>query len=61
VNAIPYHAVRAEMGLSHEGGYVTPLDLKKVMELRPPPPPKPKPSASAVEAAASTPDVAEAI
>jgi hypothetical protein len=41
VDAIPYHAVRAEMGLAHEGGYVTPLDLAKVLELRPPKPPKP--------------------
>ena len=48
VNAIPYHAVRAEMGLSHEGAYITPLDLAKVMELRPPPPPKPKPSSPAM-------------
>lgn len=38
--SIPYHAVRAELGLAHEGAYVTPLDLAKVMELRPPPPPK---------------------
>ena len=45
VNAIPYHAVRAEMGLSHEGGYVTPLDLARVMELRPAPPPKAKTAA----------------
>ncbi len=37
---IPYHAVRAELGLSHDGGYVTPLDLAKVFELRPPPPPE---------------------
>ncbi len=36
--AIPYHAIRAELGLTHDGGYVTPLDLAKVMELRPPPP-----------------------
>jgi radical SAM-linked protein len=41
-DASPYHAVRAEMGLSHEDGYVTPLDLAKVFELRPPPPKKPK-------------------
>ena len=40
--ALPYHAVRAELGLSHEGGYVTPLDLAKVFELRPPKPPTPK-------------------
>jgi hypothetical protein len=33
VDAIPYHAVRAAMGLAHEGGYVTPLDLAKVLEL----------------------------
>lgn len=38
--AVPYHAVRAELGLAHDGGYVTPLDLAKVMELRPPPPPR---------------------
>jgi radical SAM family uncharacterized protein/radical SAM-linked protein len=50
--AVPYHAVRAELGLAHDGGYVTPLDLAKVMELRPPPPPKPKgePAASDVVA-----------
>jgi hypothetical protein len=35
------------MGLAHEGGYVTPLDLAKVLELRPPKPPKlPTPKAS---------------
>jgi len=35
---MPYHAVRAELGLVHEGGHVTPLDLEKLRELRPPPP-----------------------
>ncbi|MDB4943068.1 MAG: Fe-S oxidoreductase [Labilithrix sp.] len=39
---VPYHAVRAELGLAHDGGYVTPLDLAKVFELRPPPAPKPR-------------------
>jgi radical SAM-linked protein len=48
--AVPYHAVRAELGLAHEGGYVTPLDLAKVRELRPPPPPREK---AAVDAAAA--------
>ena len=40
LDAIPYHAVRAELGLAHEGGFITPLDVAKVLELRPPPPPK---------------------
>ena len=39
---IPYHAIRAELGLAHGGAFVTPLDLAKVAELRPPPPPKPR-------------------
>ena len=48
--AIPYHAVRAELGLSHEGAYITPLDLAKVFELRPPKPPTPKSSSPAITA-----------
>ena len=48
--SLPYHAVRAELGLAHDGGYVTPLDLAKVFELRPAPPPKAK---------ASTPSIAD--
>ena len=47
---IPYHAVRAELGLAHEGEYVTPLDLAKVFELRPPKAPSPKTSEPALEA-----------
>jgi hypothetical protein len=40
---IPYYAVRAELGLAHESGYVTPLDLAKVFELSPPPAPRAAP------------------
>jgi radical SAM-linked protein len=47
-DALPYHAVRAELGLAHEGSYVTPLDLAKLLELRPPKPKAPKGDASAV-------------
>jgi radical SAM-linked protein len=38
--AIPYHAVRAELGLWHEGRIVSPDDLELLRELAPPPPPK---------------------
>ncbi|HVJ90620.1 MAG TPA: TIGR03960 family B12-binding radical SAM protein [Labilithrix sp.] len=38
--AIPYHAVRAELGLWHEGRIVSPVDLATLRELAPPPPPK---------------------
>jgi hypothetical protein len=61
VDAIPYHAVRAEMGLAHEGGYVTPLDLAKVLELRPPKPPKlPTPKASSPVIVGEAPSILDA-
>ncbi|MBX3209953.1 MAG: TIGR03960 family B12-binding radical SAM protein [Labilithrix sp.] len=45
--AVPYHAVRAELGLWHDGALVSPLDLATLRELAPPPAPKPAPSATA--------------
>jgi len=42
VEVLPYHAVRAELGIVDGETYVTPLDLPRVRELRPPPPPKVK-------------------
>ncbi len=47
---VPYYAVRAELGLSHEGGHVTPLDLARIAELRPPKPPSPKTREAVAEA-----------
>jgi len=46
--AIPYHAVRAELGLWHEGRIVSPGDLAMLRELAPPPAPKPVAASSAV-------------
>ncbi|MBX3190693.1 MAG: TIGR03960 family B12-binding radical SAM protein [Labilithrix sp.] len=40
IDALPYHAVRAELGLSRGDGFVSPLDLATILELRPPKPPK---------------------
>ncbi|MBX3213852.1 MAG: TIGR03960 family B12-binding radical SAM protein [Labilithrix sp.] len=50
--AVPYHPVRAELGLWHDGALVSPLDLTKLRELAPPPPPK----SAAVTTVAATAD-----
>ncbi|HVH43342.1 MAG TPA: TIGR03936 family radical SAM-associated protein, partial [Labilithrix sp.] len=47
--AIPYHAVRAELGLWHEGKIISPSDLAMLRELAPPaPPPKRAEEAAAI-------------
>lgn len=46
--AIPYHAIRAELGLWHEGKIVSPGDLVMLRELAPPPAPKPVAASSTV-------------
>jgi radical SAM family uncharacterized protein/radical SAM-linked protein len=44
--AVPYHAVRAELGLWHEGRLVSPIELEMLRALTPPPAPKPDPAAT---------------
>ncbi len=34
-DALPFHAVRAELGLWHEGALVSPTDLETMRRLRP--------------------------
>ncbi len=47
-DALPFHAVRAELGLWHEGALVSPLELDTMRVLRAPPPKLPKPELVAV-------------
>lgn len=52
--AVPYHPVRAELGLWHEGALVSPLDLAKLRELMPPPAPKPVATATTAATVSAT-------
>ena len=48
--AVPYHAVRAELGLWHEGRLVSPVELETLRTLAEPAPPKQAAAVSAAEA-----------
>jgi len=61
VDPLPYHAVRAELGIVDGETYASPLDLERVRALRPPPPPKaPTPPSASAASAASSPAIVEA-
>jgi hypothetical protein len=47
-DALPFHAVRAELGIWHDGALVSPLDLASMRVLRAPPPKAPKPDLVAI-------------